>query len=66
VKWTTDKPTKPGWYWAKWKEDGQEFMVWTRKNNLENNRLDVRIYGETYSISDFHSFCGPIQSQKEE
>ena len=66
MKWTTEKPTVPGWYWAKWEEDGREFVIWVRPNSLRNNALDARLDGETYSLEDFHSFQGPIKPEEGE
>ena len=60
VIWTTEKPTKVGWYWATWTECGAKFIVWVGRKSLKDSDLCARFDGEVFQLSDFHVFQGPL------
>lgn len=80
LKYTTQAPTAPGWYWHKlphW-EHGFIVQVWAYKRGLDDERLEVEhiTNGEAYRelLADFIAsaskqggwlFAGPIPSPSE-
>ena len=35
-KWTTEPPTKPGWYWRRWVDRGNDYVGQNETYHLEN------------------------------
>jgi hypothetical protein len=65
-KWTTQRPTKPGWYWAKWLNGGTDFVVWVGWSSLCDDILIARQVGDTkeYHLSELCAFQGLIQPEQ--
>jgi transcription elongation factor Elf1 len=58
-QWSREKPTRDGWYWAKWRDGSTEVVrlidgVFWREGKLS-----------TYSTSCFDEFQGPIKPEME-
>jgi hypothetical protein len=66
-KWTTQRPTKPGWYWAQWVAGGTEFVVYVRWSNLCDDILIALQVGDKTEIhlSELDNFQGPIHPKKD-
>ncbi len=66
-KWTTQRPTKPGWYWAKVLAGGIHSMIWVGVAQKTEKTLIARMIGDggTFSLSTFHNFQGPIHPEQD-
>jgi hypothetical protein len=66
MKWTTEKPTVPGWYWARILAGGGDSVIWVGVARKGDKALIARMIGDggIFSLSTFHSFQGPIQPEE--
>jgi len=70
LTWTTDKPTKPGWYWYR---ENNRLCVWYVRVG-DGKRTELWVY-QPHRISDGHGiqlfyfkggeWAGPIKEPKE-
>lgn len=67
LTWTTDKPTKPGWYWLKWPDDDDTGKnITLTKVRFEFGKLEVYTIGndEVDPLSEFgdsYQWAGPLE-----
>jgi len=64
--WSIDRPTQPGWYWARWPEQpqfGPEILEITQPNGPDTDDLEVghRPFNET--LDDYIQKNGPVEWQ---
>lgn len=59
-KWTTEPPTEPGIYWARFTDSDLP----PRVVEHEGGSLVGAMGGETFEISVFDLWCGPINPPK--
>lgn len=63
LKWTTKKPTKPGWYWYRYSENHKPYIcdVWL---DVEKNLRCI--FGVGYLVKETpFEWAGPIPEPKE-
>lgn len=65
MKWTKDKPTKPGWYWVKFKKLQSEIYSVTSDERGKLWLLDRDITEPISSCEYIIAWAGPIEEPKE-
>ena len=71
MKWTTDKPTEPGWYWID-DGDGWDFSVVKVSLNYKQDLFVSSIYNEDNEAVPINEFdyvtrwAGPIPEPEDE
>lgn len=72
MKWTAEKPTVPGWYWAKRDTPYTERLVgqiiWVYPESNQNPVLVAKTMFDKYHeiLDNFKYFQGPIQPEEGE
>lgn len=65
LRWTTDQPTVPGWYWFKYESDGRIEMLRVINPELPYLKLWVENHPwapHTTNVEDFEGqWAGPIE-----
>lgn len=70
MTWTTERPTKAGWYWVRWPKQpkyGPEIFEITMPNGpdteewLEVNGLEVSVYIKNYGPIEWQ---GPLEPEE--
>lgn len=56
MNWTTDKPTKPGWYWARMSPNEPHVCELV----FDEDGVTL-VNGETFSQMEDHEWAGPLE-----
>jgi hypothetical protein len=60
VEWTTDKPTKSGYYWVKWTDDDEPPFVYMAFLEERDKTLLLFVEGEFTDPDLISYFMGPL------
>ena len=65
MEWTTERPTKPGWYWARWPKQpqfGPEILEITQPNGPDTDlAVDSRPFD--WNLDEYIEDEGPVEWQ---
>ena len=65
MEWTTEKPTKPGWYWARWPKQphlGAEILEITQPDGPDTDTLEVGNRFD-YALDSYIAEYEPVEWQ---
>lgn len=67
MNWTTNIPTKPGWYWKLRKHDGREYIEVVKIVKVGTSMMLMTIHNPTVSLNSIESndglmWYGPVSA----
>lgn len=66
MEWTTVKPSRPGWYWARWPERpqfGAVVLLITQPNGPDTDDLEIDYPPCNETLEEYVAREGPVEWQ---